>query len=340
MSKFTAAAATMHTLSLAGMEEASRLGLRNADLEHLLLALTMSEHDAGKVLRGSGVTLEATRAAVAEQHAEQLRALGVDHEPPPPGPIVFHETGGYEWTERALEVWKRASKNGLSGDASAVLRALLEEPSGLISAVLERLQVGPEELLARLDSAERIPAFKDAPKQTPGRYSRSLESFVPASVESVWALLADPARMPEWDPLVGAVDLPAELAGRGLRVGDTWEADAVTHFPDGKPNRQPPERRRTRIELLAFDEFELVSWRLSFPDAPALNSRRITVALEPAAGGTQLGVIFEWVPTSERRRVPIVRQLQRFLLGPATRFAVWMQASQVSGGISRVFRSS
>ncbi|KAM9863916.1 SRPBCC domain-containing protein [Leucobacter sp. BZR 635] len=339
MSKFTASAATMYSLSLAGMEEASRTGLRDADLEHLLLALTMTEQDAGKVLRGAGVTLEVTREAVAEQHAEQLRALGVDHEPPQPGPIVFHETGGYEWTDRAQDVWKRASKNGLSGDASAVLRALLEEPSGLIEAVLERLGVTSGELLARLAAAERIPSFGEAPRPARGPYSRSLSSFVPAPIESVWALLADPARMPEWDELIGVVHLPDELGERALQSGDAWGAEVVTHFPNGKPNKQPSARRRLRIELLAFDEPGLISWQLTFPAEPTLNARRITISLEPAAGGTQLRVTFEWVPAAQRRRVTPVRRVQRFLLKPATSFAVWLQATRVGSGISRALRS-
>ena len=41
MSKFVRAAQTSQSLSLAAMEEASRAGLRVADLEHLVLALVI-----------------------------------------------------------------------------------------------------------------------------------------------------------------------------------------------------------------------------------------------------------------------------------------------------------
>lgn len=38
MSKFTDAAVTSHTLSVTAMEEASRLGQRTADIDHMFLA--------------------------------------------------------------------------------------------------------------------------------------------------------------------------------------------------------------------------------------------------------------------------------------------------------------
>src|SRR5690606_16041423 len=68
MSAFLNTAATMQTLSVAGMEEASRDGRREGDLEHVLLALVLSEQSAGQVLRGLGITLDAARLAVREQH--------------------------------------------------------------------------------------------------------------------------------------------------------------------------------------------------------------------------------------------------------------------------------
>ena len=221
MSKFTDAAATMYGLSVAGMEEASRLGLRDTDVDHLFLALVTSEQAAGQVLRGAGITLAAAREAVAAQHAEQLRALGVDHEPPAPGPIVFHETGGYEWTDRAQEVFKRSGSKGNDGGSIAVLRALLDEPSGLIEAVLSRLGVSGGELLARADAAERIPAFGGVSRPSRAPLSRSTTAFVPAPVGDVWELLADPRRMPEWDLMLGVVDVPGG-AGRVPRALATY----------------------------------------------------------------------------------------------------------------------
>ena len=47
MSRITAAAATSHTLSVTAMEEASRLGQHKVDIDHMLLALVVSEQVAG-----------------------------------------------------------------------------------------------------------------------------------------------------------------------------------------------------------------------------------------------------------------------------------------------------
>ncbi len=117
MSKFTDAAATSHTLSIAAMEEASRVGQRTADIDHLFIALVLNEQTAGQVLRSLGITLSAARDAVDKQHAEQLAALGVQAVAEP-GKIVFHETRGCEWQERAVELIRRASRGDKRRDHS------------------------------------------------------------------------------------------------------------------------------------------------------------------------------------------------------------------------------
>ncbi|PPF56571.1 hypothetical protein C5C55_08665 [Rathayibacter sp. AY1C2] len=94
MSKLARVAQTTQALSLAAMEEASRAGLRIADLEHLFLALVINDQPAGEALRGMGVDLDDARRAVEEQHAAQLASLGIRASFPDTGRIVFHETAG------------------------------------------------------------------------------------------------------------------------------------------------------------------------------------------------------------------------------------------------------
>ena len=96
MSKFVQAAQTSQVLSLTALEEASRQGLREADIEHLFLALVLSDQVAGRVLREMGIGIDDARRAVREQHDAQLASLGVRAVLPDPGRIVFHETDGYE----------------------------------------------------------------------------------------------------------------------------------------------------------------------------------------------------------------------------------------------------
>lgn len=332
MIKLIRAAATSHTLSLAAMEEASRQGIRDADIEHLFLALVINEQIAGQVLRSLRITLDATRDAVVAQHAAQLETLGIVADPPSPGRIVFHETDGYDWTNRAVEVIKRAGSGGNNGDSAAVLRALLAEPSGMIEAVLQRLGVARGEVIARLDEAERIPAHDSPQLRTTGHLSGAGTAFVPAPVEDVWALLASPERMPEWDPTFGHVKRDdAEIPPR---PGDTWAGRTRTHRPDGKPFKTREGLQRQRIELLAKEERSLIAWRFTYPDEPRANSRHLTIALEPAAGGTQLGITFAWELNPARRRRPF----PGFIVKPLYRFAIWMQLTQIGSSIGRVFR--
>lgn len=331
MSKFTDMADTSHRLSLTAMEEASRYGQRTADIDHMLLALTVNEQIAGQVLRSLGITLEVAREAVEEQHAAQLALLGVTATAPEPGPIVFHETGGYEWGDRSLAVIKRASERDKRGDAAAVLRELVDEPSGLIDELLRRLDSSPNEVLARLDEAERIPTHK--PDRTAGAVlTGSTEAFVPAPVSEVWALLADPSRLPEWDQTLGSLETTGAL--NGARPGDRWEGRALTERPDGKPLKIKPELRRQSIELRALEPQSLVEWSTTYPDMKLANARVTRIELTPAAGGTQLAITYGWERHPDRQPHPTLRLLMR----PLTRFVIWMQLSQISAAISRVFR--
>lgn len=326
MSRFTEIAATAQTLSLAAMEEASRLGERTADIDHLLLALTVNEQTAGQVLRAAGVTLPVAREAVDAQHAQQLAALGISASAPGPGQIVFHETGGYEWSVRAREIITRASKGGRRGDAAAVLRELLDEPSGTIDGVLERIGVFPAEVRARLDEAERLPA--DRPTRPADRLSGTADAFVPAPPDRVWDLLRDPASMPVWEPAVGdAPDAPADPA-----AGTTWVVHARTERPDGTAIRVKPAFRTQQVELVAREEGRLLEWRFRFPDAAAANARRVRIELEPAAGGTHLRLALAWERGIRRRT------LLGLVLRPLYRWAIWMQLSHLGAAVSRAFR--
>lgn len=330
MSKFVDAAATSHTLSVTAMEEASRFGQRTADIDHLFLALVVNEQLAGQVLRSMGITLGSARAAVAGQHAEQIASLGVDAELPGQGPIVFHETRGYDWSERSVEIIKRANGGRKRGDAAAVLRELVAEPSGLIAAILQRLDVTAQAVIDNLDEAERL--LGDATPRSPaapGALSGTRECFVPAAVEEVWELLADAARLPEWDSSIGAVeDVPSDA-----RPGDAWTARTATCQPDGTPIRVKPGFETQRVELLTRQRCQRLAWLFTLPDAADANARRVQVELAPAAGGTQLVVSLAWVPRPGRRRSAI-----RWLMRPLTRLTIWMQLSHLAGGISRAFR--
>lgn len=326
MSRFTQAASTMHTLSLASMEEASRFGVRDADIDHLLLALTIDPDTGGQVLRSMGVGLDATRAAVAAQHSAQLELVGFTSGTEGPGRIVFHETTGDEWTDRALAVLKDASNGDRDGDSAAVLRSLLSEPSGLINEILHRLDVEPEALTARLDEIQQL---RLSQRITPDAHaltgSRSI--FVPATIDDVWALLSSAARIPEWDHVIATIDADDPTA-------DTWDAVTATVTPDGKPITVKSELRRQRVHLVQRVERTSIQWRFTHPDAARSNPRLLTFELEHAAGGMQLRATLTW--ETQRRRPG--RRLVRAVMRPLYRFVIFIQLTQIASGITRVFR--
>lgn len=91
---------TMHTLFTAAETEAQRMGEDAAGAEHLVLAaLDLPDGSARRALHRVGSDADGFRAAVVGQHAEALRAIGVDsanavldaHIPEPPdrptGPV-------------------------------------------------------------------------------------------------------------------------------------------------------------------------------------------------------------------------------------------------------------
>ncbi|WP_300266308.1 Clp protease N-terminal domain-containing protein [Microbacterium sp.] len=326
MSTFLTTAATMQTLSIAGMEEASREGRRDGDIEHLLLALVISDQSAGDALRSLGITLDAARCAVRDQHDSHLRQLGIDLERAEAGRIVFHETEGYDWTDRARTILNRSTEKPGKGDAASVLRQLIDEPSGLIADILERLGTTTDAVRTALDEAEAAAASDSpsAPRRRDWVHGR-IRTYVPAPVEDVWALVSDADRFDEWDPAIGDIAAASDDA-------DVWIGVSPTHRPNGKPLKVRSEFRRRRITQREATTLTRVIWWCEFPDAPDVAPRMLAVELETTEGGTFVTLTSTWRRRAGWRRLAglPLRALQKYL--------VWLNLSQMSGAISRVFR--
>ncbi|MBN8204496.1 SRPBCC family protein [Microbacterium esteraromaticum] len=328
MNKFVRVAQTSQSLSLSAMEEASRTGHREADLEHLLLALVITDQNAGQALRELGIDIETARRAVQEQHEMQLATLGIETQLPAAGPIVFHETDGYTWSKRATDLLARSSGKGRSGDAAAVLRELVAEPSGLISDILQRLGTTPAEVTSRLD---RIDAARRTPSPRPkkkGRATMASETFVPAPVDEVWRFVSDPARVPSWEPSIGEVDTTDHEA----RVDSVWEGRAPEHRPDGRPTKVRPDFRRRTIELVTAQRPERAVWRFAYPDAANASPVTTTFDLSATTGGTQVTITLSW------SRRPGWRRVVGIALRPVQKFVMWIMLFQIGGAVSREFR--
>lgn len=329
MNKLIHAAQTSQSLSVAAMEEASRLGLRKADIEHLFLALVITDQSAGRALRSLGIDLDTARRAVEEQHETQLASLGIKATFPEAGRIVFHETDGYEWSTRASDLIAQSSGKNKAGDAAAVLRELVAEPSGMIAGILDRLDTTSEALLSHLDQFD-LPAEKttSTAATAKGRVQGSTETFVPAPMEDVWAFLADPTRIPTWELSIGSID----HTGQGATTGMIWPALAPTSHPDGKTVKIKPQFRRRSVELLAARPPENIAWSFSYPEVSRSNSVLTEFTLVNTTGGTQIQITRSWA------RRPGWRRLAALPLQPIQKFLVWVALSQTGHAISRAFR--
>lgn len=328
MSKIVRAAKTSHTLSLFAMEEASRVGQRTADLEHLFLALAMSEEPAGQVLRSLGIDLDRARRAVDEQRAAHLESLGVEAAFPAPGPIVFHETDGYEWSKRASDLITRAAQGDNAGDAASVLRELVDEPSGHIADILARLGTTPLAVTQALDGIEPTPSPAPRTATSKDRVEASTEAFVPADIEKVWALLADPARVPIWEMTISSV----EPSDQEFAPGATWQAATPATDADGKPTGVRPEFQRSTLELVAVQPRETIAWRTTFPDTTRNQSTVTEFSLTPTPGGTQVRITKSWTRAQGWRRIA------KLPLRPLQKLFVGIHLNQVGNAIGREFR--
>ncbi|MDF2666437.1 MAG: hypothetical protein K0R81_2287 [Microbacterium sp.] len=315
MPKLTTALATSHRLWVAAMEEASRGGGKDAGLDHLLLALTIDDGTAGQVLRASGVTLERAREAIAAQHREQLGSLGLDVEPLSDGPISLGDATGFDWTDQARAIMTRATASGETGATAAVLRALLVEPSGFVTAVLHRLHTTPESIGDLLAQASALPVtVPPAPSDDP--FHRSTTAFVPATPGATWALVSDPLRLPEWD---------AATASVAPGAAGVWIAPPQ----DGRAGELGPPH----ATVDADESRRVAHWTFWWPESlRPTNRRHVIFTLEPAASGTSLRVDATWETASTRRRwwFPAARPFFRALL--------WFQVTRVASSVSAALR--
>lgn len=202
MNKYTGLAATTQTLSVAAVEEASRFAQQTVDVEHLFLALVLSDGDAGQALRGLGITLDVARNAVVDLHSGQLASLGIDAEIPQGKITAPRGSDGYEWSNRSLNVLNSVNPSKGVDYSAVILKDLMNEPSGLIGDLLNLLGTNPVEVTTRLDQLAVVE--KDEPQAVKDSLVGSRKSFVPAEVGDVWELLIDPSRMADWDPVLGA----------------------------------------------------------------------------------------------------------------------------------------
>lgn len=297
-------------LALTAAEEAQRFGRLKVDVEHVFLALIVSQTDAGRVLRARGVTLDQARRAVQAEHAHRTAALGVGDVQVPPRPIPAAGPGDIDWNERTLSLF---SRSGGDGTGTTLLRALIDDPGELVSAVLGRLGIDPHTVIATAEAAGTPNRHGDSSVSSPGPEGVSYDAFIPALRGRVWELIDSSERRPEWDTAVGSI----EPAGPHRWIGRA-SAESRTRW-------RVPRRARTRsITLIDREESNLVEWEITFPRTRTSRSERLRVELTDQPGGT--GIRLTLRPVGTRR------------WGPLTRFLATGELTRIASGISRTFR--
>lgn len=255
-------------VSRAAEREARHAGHPRVDVEHLLLALITDGGVAGQVLRDAGVRLDVARAAVAAVHAEQLASIGVQAPPVAPAPVGASDAA-LALTPRAARCLTRGLYDeGGCGDERIVLRSLLDEPSGLVLAVLRHLGVHPD---AVRDAEPAWPAHAESP-ELPGwgrTYTREAVVTVPSA--QVWDLVATPSRRMEW-------------------LHQTY--DGATVLGDDSTvvmTREPGRRCRGRAyRLVSREPGQRVEWDVTSVARPQAPGYRKAVELEAQEDGVTL----------------------------------------------------
>lgn len=335
MKHWTTALTTANELSLVAIDEASRRGMRSADLEHLLLALTVTEQPAGDLLRRQGATLVEMRRAVDEYHAEHLAAVGISNAPFPRGRIRDDAVEITELTDRVRALFHQVAIEERSGDAAAVLSQLMSEPSGTVHDLLQRAGVDTGTLTHGLADLRR-----QSPKHTvtikPGELTAEKELFVPAEVAAVWSLVSSAQRLPEWEPTVDKLRPMDDDPTSGLSANRTklWSATPRTRRRrDGRPTSPRRGWEQLMLEQVKSQALERIIWRFTYPHAHLAAQRTLDISMQPSPGGTAVHLVTRWHRSPRRGMTGM-----RLLASPFTRFAAHSHLHQVSAGISRALR--
>ncbi len=312
MGRLTEAVLRSQEITRVAQEEASRWAHPRIDVEHLLLALLATPGAAGCVLRSLGVTLDRARAAVVEGHTERVAALGVDIPAPAPRPATDPTSTTALWTPRAEAVMRAVHDHR---DDLGYLLAVVADPSGSTDDLLRALDLDPTRVREAVDRQRAATSAAATPSTPPRRGWDTVAhvGFVPAPREDVWELVRDPARLPERESTVAAVEPTTDGA---------WTVRLV-------PGPRGPVMYR--LEVVDVVPGRTATWRTSW--GPSTDARQETeFTLAETGGGTTLTAVARW------RRPSGPRGLLATLARPARRLVMRQRLLATTGAVSRAVR--
>ncbi|QOQ38110.1 SRPBCC family protein [Trueperella pecoris] len=308
----------MTSLARTSVEEAARFGRLGTAVDHLLLALTLTDTPAGQLLRTQGAAYDATLAAMRDAEQDALESIGVT---PPAELLPAEPTTTDGFTERAHRVFKKA-KN-VRPDYLAILESLLSEPSGTITTILSRLGTSAEELRTGIASVD-VTQYQHKEGSADltadsGLAAARATTSCPAAIAVVIDYLSDPKNTTMWEP---------SLQGRTLAADEG--AEQWTAPPSGKGTQS---RRDCAIRVIReTSSDESIRWRFEPIGVLRANIIHVTFTLIPDGETTTVQIVLRFTPME---RPPVLLRLLRKTIGsPLAR----MHAESISGAVSRAFR--
>lgn len=317
MSRLRRSTGTQVALSLTALEEASHTRHAEADLEHLFLAVLLSEQPAGRTLRSLGIGLGGAREAIDRLQQGSLSAAeseGAQDATPQENRTSDQKTYPRRLTERAGKTMKESMSGRKTGDAEAVLRELMVEPSGLILQLLQTLGTTPEQVRDSLEVTDNTRVPRAARRSGKREMAESRTLFIPTSAEEVWDFLSDPHHMPEWDTTVASIAVhDGEIHTRGTT--------------------EKAQRRVIRVRRA--ERPSLLEWVHTTPDRAEGIPEIRSAELFDVVGGADLRLTVSW----QRRTTGAMRMLTAPLIPVFFRPLVRTVAHTHVTGISRQFRN-
>lgn len=305
---------------------AAARGAALIDTQDLFIALTLDAGTTGATLRNLGITEEKAQQALASLESSLLATLGMQ-EVPARQPLPH--LAGFDFTDRAQKLLQQAIT------PQALALALLTEPTGVITEVLERCRVSPEQVREALTlSAEGASDLAAGVGQSGAssadgtRLGATRQIFIPAPAESIWNLIKDPTQLASWVPALDQVE-PHPTDGEWL--GSTTDIDQVKKF--GRVQNETLTRSIRQTQLSHTPADYRVTYELGFPQQPRFNTQLIEVTLLPQDSGTLAQVTSSWLRAPEANLPRSLRLLRRPLgaaMRPVTRWTTTIQASNLA----------
>lgn len=254
---------TLTTLMRQSYEEAARFGRKDADIEHLLLALTLTDTPAGDVLRSHGATWESTVQALQHLDSEALESLGITAPTRTLSPNIAAVEG---YTKRVNAVFKKAKK--ASPDLLSILITLVNEPSGTIARVLDRLGTSAAEITAAAQI--RLDTVRSTRR---GNHRATSSGVIPTTHTELLAFLRNPINAAIWEPM---------LLGRTIEAGASND-----HFTAPSLSKLRKSHDARTFELYRIgDGDESVAWKITVCGSKKFWPLilQFTVSDDPSAG--------------------------------------------------------